>query len=76
MFWDGYGRHGTISGILQALRTYIFVDTTDRMDLTLEVVIDRLLHFHYHFLKKTNWELSQRIGEFNNIRGFLTEQQC
>ena len=31
-------------GILQALRTYIFVDTTDRMDLTLgSAVIDRLL---------------------------------
>ena len=30
-------------GILQALRTFIFVDTTDRMDLTLgSAVIDRL----------------------------------
>ena len=30
-------------GLLQALRTYIFVDTTDRMDLTLgSSVIDRL----------------------------------
>ena len=31
-------------GVLQALRTFIFVDTTDRMDLTLgSAVIDRLL---------------------------------
>ena len=31
-------------GILQCLRTFIFVDTTDRMDLTLgSAVIDRLL---------------------------------
>ena len=28
-------------GILQALRTYIFVDTTDRMDLTLWKCCDR-----------------------------------
>ena len=61
-------------GILQALRTYIFVDTTDRMDLTLgSSVIDRLLSLPLNFFEKRPiGELSQRIGELNNIRGFLT----
>ena len=61
-------------GILQALRTYIFVDTTDRMDLTLgSSVIDRLLSLPLnYFEKRPIGELSQRIGELNNIRGFLT----
>ena len=61
-------------GILQALRTYIFVDTTDRMDLTLgSSVIDRLLSLPLPFFEKRPiGELSQRIGELNNIRGFLT----
>ena len=53
------------------LRTYIFVDTTDRMDLTLgSSVIDRLLSLPLAFesdrsIKPTYWEL-------NTIRGFLT----
>ena len=61
-------------GILQALRTYIFVDTTDRMDLTLgSAVIDRLLALRLsYFEKRPVGELSQRLGELNNIRNFLT----
>ena len=61
-------------GILQALRTYIFVDTTDRMDLTLgSSVIDRLLSLPLKFFEKRPvGELSQRLGELNTIRGFLT----
>ena len=61
-------------GILQALRTYIFVDTTDRMDLTLgSAVIDRLLALPLsYFEKRPVGELSQRLGELNTIRGFLT----
>ena len=61
-------------GILMALRTYIFVDTTDRMDLTLgSAVIDRLLSLPLGFFEKRPvGELSQRIGELNTIRGFLT----
>ncbi|QNI41140.1 peptidase domain-containing ABC transporter [Synechococcus sp. A15-28] len=61
-------------GILTALRTYIFVDTTDRMDLTLgSAVIDRLLALPLGFFEKRPvGELSQRIGELNTIRGFLT----
>ena len=62
------------AGILQALRTYIFVDTTDRMDLTLgSSVIDRLLSLPLtYFERRPVGELSQRLGELNNIRGFLT----
>ena len=61
-------------GLLMALRTYIFVDTTDRMDLTLgSSVIDRLLALPLSFFEKRPvGELSQRMGELNTIRGFLT----
>ncbi|WP_037987871.1 ABC transporter transmembrane domain-containing protein [Synechococcus sp. BL107] len=61
-------------GLLTALRTYIFVDTTDRMDLTLgTAVIDRLLALPLsYFEKRPVGELSQRLGELNTIRGFLT----
>ena len=56
------------------MRTYIFADTTDRMDLTLgTAVIDRLLSLPLGFFEKRPvGELSQRLGELNTIRGFLT----
>ena len=62
------------SGLLTAFRQFIFVDTTDRMDLTLgSSVIDRLLSLPLrYFEKRPVGELSQRLGELNNIRGFLT----
>lgn len=61
-------------GLLTVLRSYIFVDTTDRMDLTLgSAVIDRLLALPLsYFEKRPVGELSQRLGELNTIRGFLT----
>ena len=61
-------------GLLTALRTYIFVDTTDRIDLTLgSAVIARLLSLRLNFFEKRPvGELSQRLGELNNIRSFLT----
>ena len=61
-------------GCLLALRQYIFVDTTDRMDLTLgSAVIDRLLALPLSFFEKRPvGELSQRLGELNSIRSFLT----
>ena len=61
-------------GCLLALRTYIFVDTTDRMDLTLgSAVIDRMLSLPLSFFEKRPvGELSQRLGELNSIRSFLT----
>ena len=62
------------SGILTAFRQFIFVDTTDRMDLTLgSSVIDRLLALPLrYFERRPVGELSQRLGELNNIRNFLT----
>lgn len=61
-------------GLLTVLRGYIFVDTTDRMDLTLgSAVIDRLLALPLtYFEKRTIGDLSQRIGELNTIRSFIT----
>lgn len=61
-------------GVLTVLRTFIFVDTTDRMDLSLgSSVIDRLLSLPLSFFEKRPvGELSQRLGELNNIRSFLT----
>ena len=61
-------------GILMSLRTYIFVDTTDRMDLTLgTAVIGRLLSLPLRFFdRRPVGELSQRIGELNTIRSFMT----
>ena len=61
-------------GLLTVLRSYIFVDTTDRMDLSLgSAVIDRLLALPLtYFEKRPVGELSQRLGELNTIRGFLT----
>ena len=61
-------------GLLMILRTYVFVDTTDRMDLTLgSAVIDRLLGLPLPFFEKRQvGELSQRLGELNSIRSFLT----
>nr|WP_272152818.1 ABC transporter transmembrane domain-containing protein [Synechococcus sp. AH-551-A10] len=60
--------------ILKALRTFLFVDTTDRIDLTLgSSIIDRLFKLPLGFFEKRPvGELSQRIGEMNTIRGFLT----
>ena len=62
------------SGLLTAFRQFIFVDTTDRMDLTLgSSVIDRLLSLPLRYYEKRPvGELSQRLGELNNIRSFLT----
>ena len=52
----------------------MFVDTTDRIDLTLgSAVIDRLLKLPLsYYEKRPVGELSQRLGELNNIRSFLT----
>lgn len=61
-------------GLLTALRTYIFVDTTDRMDLALgSAVIARLLALRLSFFdRRPVGELSQRLGELNTIRNFMT----
>lgn len=60
--------------LMTALRTFVFKDTADRMDLQLgATVIDRLLRLPLpYFDKRPVGELSQRLGEMKSIRGFLT----
>ena len=60
--------------LLTALRTNLFVDTTNRIDLSLgEVIIDHLLKLPLgYFDKRPVGELSSRLGEMENIRSFLT----
>jgi len=63
-----------LQGLMTALRTFLFVDTTDRIDLTLgSAVMDRLLALPLNFFEKRPvGELSQRLGELNSLRQFLT----
>ena len=61
-------------GLLTAVRTWLLIDTTDRMDLLLgSQVIDKLLRLPLRFFEKRPvGELSQRLSELGNLRGFLT----
>ncbi len=61
-------------GMLTAVRTWLLIDTTDRMDLVLgSQVIDKLLRLPLRFFEKRPvGELSQRLSELGNLRGFLT----
>ena len=61
-------------GLLTAVRTWLLIDTTDRMDLLLgSQVIDKLLRLPLRFFEKRQvGELSQRLSELGNLRGFLT----
>ena len=61
-------------GLLTTVRTWLMIDTTDRMDLVLgSQVIDKLLRLPLRFFEKRPvGELSQRLGELSNIRSFLT----
>jgi ATP-binding cassette subfamily B protein len=60
--------------ILSTLRTYSFVDTTNRIDMSLgSEIIDHLLRLPLrYFEKRPVGEISTRIGELENIRQFLT----
>lgn len=61
-------------GLLGAVRTYLFADTTNRIDITLGAeVIQHLLRLpQSYFDKRPVGELQTRLGELGNIRGFLT----
>lgn len=63
-----------VEGVLTTLRTNLFVDTTNRIDMSLgSEVIDHLLRLPLrYFEKRPVGELSTRIGELENIRQFLT----
>lgn len=60
--------------VLSALRTYLFVDTTNRIDMALgSEIIDHLLRLPLrYFDKRPVGEVSSRINELENIRQFLT----
>ncbi|MGG6294012.1 peptidase domain-containing ABC transporter [Leptolyngbya sp. AN02str] len=60
--------------VLGALRTYLFVDTTNRIDMALgSEIIDHLLRLPLrYFEKRPVGELATRINELENIRSFLT----
>lgn len=60
--------------VISALRTYLFVNTTNRIDLNLgSETIDHLVRLPLrYFEKRSVGELSSRIGELENIRQFLT----
>jgi ATP-binding cassette subfamily B protein len=61
-------------GLLTALRTYLFVDTTNRIDMSLgSEIIDHMLRLPLsYFDKRRVGELSTRINELENIRSFMT----
>jgi ATP-binding cassette subfamily B protein len=61
-------------GLIGAVRTYLFADTTNRIDIALGAeVIQHLLRLPLrYFDKRPVGELQTRIAELGNIRGFLT----
>ncbi|GAB4543080.1 MAG: hypothetical protein Tsb0014_36320 [Pleurocapsa sp.] len=61
---------------LSSIRTYLFSDTTNRIDLSLaSQVIDHLLRLPMgYFGRRTVGELATRVQELENIRSFLTGQ--
>jgi len=60
--------------VLGGLRTYLFADATNRIDLTLgSAVMDRLYRLGLgYFQKRPVGELAGRVNELENIRQFLT----
>jgi ATP-binding cassette subfamily B protein len=65
---------GIFEAILTTLRTYLFVDTTNRIDMGLgSQIIDHLLRLPLrYFERRPVGELATRINELENIRQFLT----
>ncbi|MBE9205974.1 peptidase domain-containing ABC transporter [Nostoc sp. LEGE 06077] len=65
---------GLFEAVITTLRTYLFVDTTNRIDMGLgSQIIDHLLRLPLrYFERRPVGELSTRINELENIRQFLT----
>jgi subfamily B ATP-binding cassette protein HlyB/CyaB len=61
-------------GLLLCLRTFLFVDTTNRIDLSLGTqIIDHLFRLPLgYFDRRPVGEVSSRIAELEKVRGFLT----
>ena len=65
-----------MEGVIGSLRTFLFAETTNRIDLRLgSEVIDHLLRLPLsYFDRRPVGELSTRIAELEKIRSFLTGQ--
>ena len=64
-----------LEGILGSLRTFLFAETTNRIDQKLgSEVIDHLLRLLNYFDKRPVGELGSRVDELEKIREFLTGQ--
>jgi len=65
-----------LEGILSSLRTFLFTETTNRIDSRLGAeVIDHLLRLPLNYFdKRPVGELGTRIAELEKIRNFLTGQ--
>lgn len=65
-----------LEGVLGSLRTFLFADTTNRIDMRLGAeVIDHLLRVPVgYFDKRPVGDLGTRIAELEKIRNFLTGQ--
>ena len=65
-----------MEGVIGSLRTFLFADTTNRIDLRLgSEVIDHLLRLPLgYFDRRPVGELGTRIAELEKIRNFLTGQ--
>lgn len=63
-------------GVLNSLKTFLFQQTTNRIDMRLgSEIIDHLLRLPLgYFDRRPVGELSTRIGELEKIRNFLTGQ--
>lgn len=61
-------------GILNILRTYLFVDAMNRIDLSIgSAIISHLMRLPLGYFDRTRvGELAGRVGERDNIRSFLT----
>ena len=60
--------------VISSLRTYLFADTTNRIDISLgSTIIHHLLRLPLnYFSSRPVGEVSNRINELEKIRGFLT----
>jgi ATP-binding cassette subfamily B protein len=60
--------------LLATIRTYLFVDTTNRIDISLgSEIIDRLLRLPLrYFERRPVGDISTRVNELEKIRSFLT----
>ncbi|MBE9154460.1 peptidase domain-containing ABC transporter [Cyanobium sp. LEGE 06113] len=65
-----------LEGVLKGLRTFLFKETTNRIDMRLGAeVIDHLLRLPLNYFdRRPVGELSSRVAELETIRNFLTGQ--